>query len=76
MLVGNSFLSNENNKFNVEGASILGQYRFYSNDQMKKHFITDDNPILQALLKNNIVDKLIEVLKVYFNELNILVNSF
>lgn len=38
MLVGNSFLSNENNKFNVEGASILGQYRFYSNDEMKKHF--------------------------------------
>lgn len=38
MLVCNGFLSNENNKINVEGASILGQYRFYSKDEAKKHF--------------------------------------
>jgi len=38
MLIGNGFISNENNKLNFEGASIFGQYRFYSNDDMKKHF--------------------------------------
>lgn len=38
MFVGNGFISNENNQLNVEGASILGQYRFYSIDESKKHF--------------------------------------
>jgi hypothetical protein len=38
MLVANGFISNENNKVNFEGASVLGQYRFYSNDEAKRHF--------------------------------------
>lgn len=38
MLVANAFISNENNKANLEGASILAQYRFYSNDDVNKHF--------------------------------------
>lgn len=38
MIIANSFLSNENNKVNFEGGSILTQYRFYSNDEAKKHF--------------------------------------
>ena len=38
MLITNGFLSNENNRLNFEGASVLGQYRFYSNDEAKRHF--------------------------------------
>lgn len=38
MLVANGFLSNEKNKANIEGGSILGQFRFYSMDDTKKHF--------------------------------------
>ena len=38
MVIANSFISNEDNKINIEGASILAQYRFYSNDEAKKHF--------------------------------------
>ena len=38
MVVANGFISNEGNKINFEGASILTQYRFYSNDEAKKHF--------------------------------------
>ena len=38
MLVSNVFISNENNIVNFEGASVLGQYRFYSNDEEKRHF--------------------------------------
>ena len=38
MIVTNGFISNENNKLNFEGASVLGQYRFYSNDEAKRHF--------------------------------------
>lgn len=38
MVVVNGFISNEENKLNVEGASVLTQYRFYSNDEAKKHF--------------------------------------
>lgn len=38
MVIANSFISNEDNKTNLEGASILTQYRFYSNDETKKHF--------------------------------------
>ncbi|MDP2175334.1 MAG: hypothetical protein Q8K70_05415 [Bacteroidota bacterium] len=38
MLITNGFISNERNKLNFEGASFLTQYRFYSNDEAKKHF--------------------------------------
>jgi hypothetical protein len=38
MIIANSFISNEDNKFNLEGASFLTQYRFYSNDEAKRHF--------------------------------------
>jgi len=38
MLIVNGFVSNENNKVNVEGGSVLAQYRFYSNDGNKQHF--------------------------------------
>jgi hypothetical protein len=38
MVVANGFISNEVNIVNFEGASILTQYRFYSNDEAKKHF--------------------------------------
>ena len=38
MLITNGFISNEDNKVNFEGASVLGQYRFYSNDEAKRHF--------------------------------------
>lgn len=38
MLIANGFISNENNKVTLEGASLLTQYRFYSNDAAKKHF--------------------------------------
>jgi len=38
MLITNGFISNENNRLNFEGASVLGQYRFYSNDEAKRHF--------------------------------------
>ena len=38
MLIANGFISNEENKVNFEGASLLAQYRFYSNDEAKKHF--------------------------------------
>lgn len=38
MLIVNGFISNEQNKVNPEGASLLAQYRFYSNDDVKKHF--------------------------------------
>ncbi len=34
MLIANGFISNEENKVNFEGASLLGQYRFYSNDEV------------------------------------------
>jgi hypothetical protein len=42
--------------------------------QIKKHFITDDNQILQSLLRHNVVDKMIEMLKVYFSDTAILVS--
>lgn len=38
MLITNGFISNEGNKLNFEGASFLTQFRFYSNDEAKKHF--------------------------------------
>ncbi|MDI9336939.1 MAG: hypothetical protein QM539_00785 [Alphaproteobacteria bacterium] len=38
MLVANSFFSNEKSGVNLEGGSVFGQYRFYSDDGQKKHF--------------------------------------
>jgi hypothetical protein len=38
MIIANGFISNQEKKVNFEGVSILGQYRFYSNDEAKKHF--------------------------------------
>lgn len=38
MVIANGFISNEGNKVNLEGASLLTQYRFYSNGEAKKHF--------------------------------------
>lgn len=38
MLIANGFISNEQNKVRVEGASLLAQYRFLSKDGSKRHF--------------------------------------
>lgn len=38
MIVANGFISNQENKVNFEGVSFLAQYRFYANDEAKKHF--------------------------------------
>jgi hypothetical protein len=38
MLISNAFLSNENNQVNIEGGSLLVQYRFFSRDAVKRHF--------------------------------------
>jgi hypothetical protein len=38
MIIANGFISNEQNKVTVEGASLLAQYRFLSKDGSKKHF--------------------------------------
>jgi hypothetical protein len=38
MIIANGFISNEQNKVTVEGASLLAQYRFLSKDGAKRHF--------------------------------------
>lgn len=38
MVHGDIFLSNRNKSFSAEGGSIYGKYRFYSNDDVQKHF--------------------------------------
>lgn len=38
MFLVNGFISNENNKINLEGISLLSQYRFFNKDGSKKHF--------------------------------------
>jgi len=38
MIIANGFISNEQNKVTVEGASLLAQYRFLSKDGSKRHF--------------------------------------
>ena len=40
---------------------------------VRKQFSIEKNPIIQDLLKNKIIEKLIEVLKVHFTDLKILV---
>jgi hypothetical protein len=38
MIVTNGFLSNEDNRVNLEGGSFFTQYRFYAHDMPQKHF--------------------------------------
>lgn len=38
MLTGNIFFSNRKRKFEWEGGSIYAKYRFYSKDEMQRHF--------------------------------------
>ncbi len=38
MMHGDVFLSNRNKTFSAEGGSVYGKYRFYSSDEVQRHF--------------------------------------